>query len=184
MREPAPYGAGSLFLSRVLSERAQRFGFCTPVHRFSQPQIDISIDAKNETNYFHARLNRKPKRFAAQFKEGAKSLTAGCALMFLRLADIHPIEQLEDASPSTRTYRMCKPPSRWAVSFPLGDGKQDNSCSTYLFPWGWSEILHRRFSERSQPNYFYTRSATTCLPRLAHTSKRFFISSSFSPSCR
>jgi hypothetical protein len=39
-------------------------------------------------------LNRKPKSFAAQFKEGAKSLTAGCALIFLRIANIHPIEQL------------------------------------------------------------------------------------------
>jgi hypothetical protein len=70
------------FFLEVLSERAQRFGFCTPVHRFSQPQIGISIDAKNEKNYLHARLNRKPKSFAAQFKEGAKSLTAGCALIF------------------------------------------------------------------------------------------------------
>jgi hypothetical protein len=59
-----------------------RQSFCTPIHRFSQLQREISIDVKNQGNYLHARLNRGRNRFAAQFIEGAKSLMADAPSFF------------------------------------------------------------------------------------------------------
>ncbi len=71
--------------------------FCTPVHRFSQAQTEISIDHKNKKNYRYARLNRERKSFAAQFIEGAKSRTADAPSFFCASQILIRSGMLEDA---------------------------------------------------------------------------------------